>query len=177
MAQVLIHSSSEKDTTWFTIAKDFGQLTYEWNNIFYKTLNSYGFSHTMSSCTRYIYNILSVNIASILDTMVCSNYPMTVNEITVDNISVSLTDLFYNFPNPDISTINLIAYKYKKRSCTYSDDDRDYIKMSIAHLRCFLIKMTEIDIITQNENYNIIKQKCTKMKRYLDRYEVLFGNV
>lgn len=177
MAHLIIPSlSTEKDITWFTIAKDFGLLTYEWKQILFKTLNSYGFSHKMSKYTREINHILSVRIASTLDTMVCDNYPMTMCEITVDNISVPLTQLFYNFPNPDILDTNLSAYRKNKYPHTYSDDDREYIQNSIAHLNVFLIKINEIDLI-KNDYYNNLTIKCKEIKKYLDKYEILFQNV
>jgi len=130
----------------------------------------------MTNYTRNISKILSEGIASTLDTMVCANYPMTVCEITVDNISVSLTNLFYNFPNPDILDTNLSAYRKNKYPHTYSQDDTEYIRNCIAHLNVFLIKITKINLI-KNNYYNDLEIKSTRIKKYLDKYEILFQNI
>ena len=163
--------SIKNDKMWFDLGKTFNTIKDKCTHSQSITSRSYGTSHKMNSS---IWNINLDGIASILDDMVCGSYPPYVYSINSNDLEVSLTRVFYDFPQPDIIRTNEGAYRQGRYKKAYLKDDKYFIEEFIAHLRIFLKDIININVIKNHKKINTLNQKLSKVEKSLDRFEELF---
>lgn len=161
----------ENDKIWYDLGKKFSEIDDKCTRSFFITTRNYGKSHKMSN---RIWNISFTSLKSILDDMVCGSYPPNIHKITVDSIDVPLTQVFYAFPNPDITRENQYAHRQHTYKKSYTKEEKKFIEDFLIKIRCFIIEIDTIEIIRQNKYYTKLKKCNSKLVKILDSFDELF---
>jgi hypothetical protein len=161
----------EHDKIWYDLGKKLSVIDRNCTRSYFITMQNYGTSHKMSS---KICNIRLISIKSTLDDMVCGSYPLDIHTITAYSVEVPLTHVFYNFPNPDLTTENQYAQRQHTYKKSYNKEEKEFIEEFLILIRYFLLEIVEIDIIKKNRHYNRLERNINKIMKAIDSFNKLF---
>ena len=162
----------ENDKIWFDLGKMFGLIRYKNTKVNFMAIKGYGKSHKMTNAAC---SISLTSIASVLDDMVCNDYPRNIHVIKVNDVEVGLTSVFYNFPNPDIDDTNEYAHRQSKYNKAFYEDDKQFIEEYIAHFRIFLRDVQTVELVKKNKKYyDRLTKSISKLIKQLDKFESMF---
>lgn len=157
------------DELWLDLGKSFAGLKARCRHVSHDIIyKSYPKAHRLAGLA---YSLVAVDIrdlASMLDNIICSSYPLTVRTISSDEIRITLTGVFYKYPIEPIEIANN-TYPTRPYQNALYENDKLYIEDFIRDIGLFITQITNMPIVMNSVYYRSLRQIITKMTKRLEK--------
>lgn len=152
----------DKDTRWYTMGKDFGNLRNDCDYICQLFDHRYGISYSVSKKFHRLNRYLFQELSSTLDSVIGNSYPVDIMCLP-SYPEQSITGVFYNLRDEPIKRdVDDYSTRFSKN---LSQEEKEFINKFIDNLNTYLSYLFHLNV----HNYHLkstLNEKVNKISNY-----------